>query len=243
MLRNIFFSLIILAMLSACAAPAPVPSPTEVPVPTPTEAIEMDEGPPIMAETPSQLLDSDIDQEKEIIIYKIVPGESKVRYEVGETFINQSNRFNLAVGTTTQVEGEVIGNKSEPEKSSVGPITVNISQFTSDSSRRDSAIRGRWLESEKFPIATFSPTNIEGLPASYTEGQEYAFRITGDLTVREVTKPVTFEVNAVLNGDTLSGFAETTILMSEFGVGPISIAGVLNTEDQAKLILEFVARP
>lgn len=241
MLSKIFFSLIILAMLSACAAPAP--SPTAVPVPTQLEAIEMDEGPPVVAKTSAQPLDSDIDQANEIISYKIVPGESKVRYEVGETFINQSNRYNLAIGITTQIEGEITGNKSEPGKSSVGPITVNVSQFTSDSSRRDSAIRGRWLESEKYPIATFTPTTIEGLPASYTEGQEYVFRVTGNLQVREVTKPVTFEVKAVLNGDTLSGAAETIILMSEFGVGPISIAGVLNTEDQAKLILEFVARP
>ena len=67
--------------------------------------------------------------------------------------------------------------------------------------------------------------------------------MTGDLTVKETTRPVTFDVTASLQGDTLTGRAETTILMSDFGVGPISILGVLTTEDQAKLILEFVARP
>jgi polyisoprenoid-binding protein YceI len=66
--------------------------------------------------------------------------------------------------------------------------------------------------------------------------------VTGDLLVRETTRPVTFEVTASLNGDALTGTATTTILMSDFGVGPITILGVLGTEDQVKLAFEFVAR-
>jgi hypothetical protein len=31
--------------------------------------------------------------------------------------------------------------------------------------------------------------------------------------------------------------------LNEFGVGPIEIAGILKTEDAAKLIFAFVARP
>jgi polyisoprenoid-binding protein YceI len=106
----------------------------------------------------------------------------------------------------------------------------------------DNAIRGRFLESSKYPNVTFTPTAIEGLPQSYQDGQEITFKVTGDLTIREVTKPVSFDVTATLSGDTLSGQAVTTILMSEFGFGPISIAGILNTEDQAKVTLNFVAQ-
>jgi polyisoprenoid-binding protein YceI len=177
-----------------------------------------------------------------IVVYKIIPDESQVSYEVGETFLND-NRFNLAIGVTKQIEGEITANKTDPTKSSIGPITVDISQFTSDSNRRDSAIRGRWLESEKFPKAVGKPTKIDTLPSSYKEGQDYTFKVTGDLKVRDVSKPVTFDVTARLNGDVLSGSAETTILLSDFGVGPISIGGMLNTEDKAKLILKFAAKP
>jgi hypothetical protein len=31
--------------------------------------------------------------------------------------------------------------------------------------------------------------------------------------------------------------------MSDFGFGPIDIAGILKTEDEAKVTLNFVARP
>jgi polyisoprenoid-binding protein YceI len=176
------------------------------------------------------------------VIYKIVPGESSATYEVGETFFNE-NRFNLAVGRTPQVSGEVSLDAANPQNSSIGPLEIDISQFQSDSSRRDNIIRDRFLESRRFPIATFTPNSISGLPGSYTAGQELSFQVMGDLTVKETTKPVTFDVTAKLDGDTLTGTAVTTILLSEFGVGPIEIAGMLGTEDQAKLTLAFVARP
>ena len=177
------------------------------------------------------------------VTFNIVPEESKVTYEVGETFFNQNNRFNLAVGVTQTLSGSVFGDLSNPPVSSIGPIQVDISKFTSDSNRRDNAIRGDWLESTRFPIATFVSTSIEGLPSSYVEGQDYALKVTGDLTVREVTRSVTFDVITRLNGDTLSGTATTTILLSDFSIGPISIAGILKTEDEAKITLDFVARP
>jgi polyisoprenoid-binding protein YceI len=69
------------------------------------------------------------------------------------------------------------------------------------------------------------------------------FQVTGDATIREITLPVTFEVSLVGEGDTLTGEANAVILMSEFGFGPISIGGILNTEDEVNLNLTFVARP
>lgn len=177
------------------------------------------------------------------VTFNIVPEESKVSYEIGETFFNQNNRFNLAVGVTQVISGSVFADLSNPPASSIGPIEVDISQFTSDSNRRDNAIRGRWLESSQFPIATFVSTQIEGLPDAYVEGQDYQIKVTGDLSVRDVTRSVTFDVTARLQGQTLSGRAETTVLLSDFNIGPIDIAGMLKTEDEAHLILEFTARP
>ena len=67
--------------------------------------------------------------------------------------------------------------------------------------------------------------------------------MTGDLTVKETTNPVTFDVTVKLDGNTLSCEATTTVLMSDFGVGPISILGILNTQDEVKITFRFVARP
>ncbi|MAT43000.1 MAG: hypothetical protein CL609_11700 [Anaerolineaceae bacterium] len=180
---------------------------------------------------------------EETILLNIVPDESTVTYEVGETFINQNNRFQVAVGVTSNINGEITANPANPPLSQIGTITIDISEFKSDSNRRDGAIRGQWLESDKYPIATFEPTEITNLPENYVPGEAYTFSVTGNLTVRETTKPVTFDVTASFAENTLTGSATTTILMSDFGVGPISILGILNTEDEVKLTFDFVARP
>jgi predicted lipoprotein with Yx(FWY)xxD motif len=175
--------------------------------------------------------------------YTILPSESQVSYEVGEVFINQNNRFNVAVGVTDQIAGEGFLDLSNPRTAWIGPIAVDISQFTSDSQRRDDAIRRDFLESAQFPMATFVPTQIEGLPESYNEGDQVSLQINGDLTVREITHPVTFEATLQVSEGVLLGEASTTILMSDFGVGPISILGILNTEDEVKLTINLVAQP
>jgi predicted lipoprotein with Yx(FWY)xxD motif/polyisoprenoid-binding protein YceI len=177
------------------------------------------------------------------ILFRIVPQESKVTYEVGETFLNDNNRFNVAIGQTGQIEGEIKVDPENPQASTISPISVDISQFTSDSNRRDTAIRERFLESNKFPTATFVPTKIDGLPTTYNPGETITFTVTGDLTIREITQSVTFEVTMEGSEAGLTGEAKTSILMSDFGVGPISVAGILNTEDQVLITLNLVARP
>ena len=45
--------------------------------------------------------------------------------------------FNLAVGVTKQITGDVTIDYTNPQNSTIGTITIDISQFTSDSNRRD----------------------------------------------------------------------------------------------------------
>ena len=81
-----------------------------------------------------------------------------------------------------------------------------------------------------------------GLPENYQLGEAITFQVVGETTIRETTLPLTFDVSANFDGTTISGQAETTFLMSYYGFGPISIAGILNTEDEVKIIINLVAR-
>ncbi|NMB89843.1 MAG: YceI family protein [Chloroflexi bacterium] len=235
--------IVLLLLLAACATPATAPAATALPSETAVEATAT-----MAAATETVQPDSENTTEVPVtgdagtVVFNIVPQESKVTYEVGETFFSQNNRFALAIGTTGQISGSVTADLADPPASALGPIEVDISQFTSDSSRRDNFIRQNQLESGRFPIATFTSTHIEGLPTSYAEGQNYTFQVTGDLTVKEATQPVTFDVTARLEGNTLTGTATSAIKMSDFGVGPISLVGMLQTEDEVKLTFDFVAR-
>jgi len=177
-----------------------------------------------------------------VVRFVIVPQDSRVIYRVNETFFREGNRLNTAVGITQVIRGEIRIDRADPRRSSIGPITIDISKFQSDSARRDNAIRERWLESARFPTAEFTTTAIRGLPAAYREGQESRLQISGNLKVRDKVRPVTFEATVKTAGDTLTGTAVTTIKMTDFGFEPPSILGILRAENDVAIEFAIVAR-
>jgi polyisoprenoid-binding protein YceI len=174
--------------------------------------------------------------------FVIVPEESTVTYRVAETLFREGNRLNMAAGVTKAVRGEIRVNRADPRQSSVGPITVDISQFRSDSARRDQAIRERWLESARFPTALFTPTSIRGLPPTYRDGQELPLQISGNLKVRDVVRPVTFDATMKVAGGTLTGTAKAAVKMTDFGFDPPSILGILRAENEVAIEFAITAR-
>ena len=174
--------------------------------------------------------------------YAIVPDASTATYQVGEYFINEQNRYVVAVGSTNAVAGDLFLDRTNPSASRLGTITVDISTLTSDSSKRDSMIRRVWLQSSRYPTATFVATALTGLPTTDSEGQELTFTITGDLTVRDITKPVTFDARGKIEGDTFTGSATTQVNMTDFGFDPPEVAGLLKSEDRVQLELVIVAK-
>jgi len=172
-------------------------------------------------------------------LFRIDPELSKASYSVDEEFAG--NTTGTAVGTTRGIAGDLAINTNDPAASRVGEIDVNLEQLTSDSSLRDARIRHDYLESSKYPLARFTTTSIEGLPERIVDQRDVSFTLTGDLNVKTTTKPVTFDVEAVLRGDELQATATATIRMSDFGVGPIDVVGLVSTSDEMTLTFEFVA--
>jgi polyisoprenoid-binding protein YceI len=172
--------------------------------------------------------------------FAIVPGQSTATYRVDETLFREGNKIQTAVGTTSAVRGEVIVNRAQPSQSRIGPVTVDISQFKSDRERRDNAIRERWLESAKYPMAQFTVTSIKGLPAAYQDGREIPVEFTGNLKVRDITRPVTWVGTIKLDGDRLTVTGNTTIKMTDFGFDPPAIL-FLKTENEALLEFRLIA--
>ncbi len=243
-MRKLSFFVLIGSLILAGCASQPTPNPTQPAAALPTQTAISPANSPTSGPTepPAETQPQNPPQTSDLLELNIVPGESSVSYEVGETFFNQNNRFNLAVGKTTQISGKITIDPANPQNSSIGAIEVDISQLQSDSNRRDNTIRDRFLESRQYPIAIFVPSQIDGLPTSYTAGETLNFKVTGDLTVHDVTQPVSFDVQAALVNNELQGTANTTILMSDFGVGPIELGGILGTEDEVKLEMQFIAR-
>ena len=254
MLKQISFLIVLALALAACASPTSPPSlapatqlPATEPTPAAAASTPVSSANQAVSTTPTtQPLDENIAAtgapgDSAAVVYQIDASNSKVSYQVDEVFLDQGNKLATAVGVTQGVAGTLTIDHGQPKNSSLGAFTVDVSQFTSDSGRRDNAIRGRFLESAKYPTVTFMPSKIEGLPTSIQDGVDYALKVSGDLTIRQTTKPVTFDVTVKLSGSSLSGQATTQILMSDFGFGPISLFNTLKTNDEVKVTFDFVA--
>jgi polyisoprenoid-binding protein YceI len=173
--------------------------------------------------------------------FTIVPEQTEASYEVQEKFLNR-DLPNKAIGKTNAVTGDLQVSTAGKPNGKVTNITVDLSKLTSDESRRDNRIRTQWLESNKYPLATFVSTDAQGIPESYTEGQDVTFKLTGDMTIRDVTKPVTFDVTGKLVGDTITGTATSQILMKDFGFDPPNVAGMLTVDDGVTVTINFTAK-
>lgn len=173
--------------------------------------------------------------------YEIVPQESLVSYGVEETLAGR--KFNYAIGVTNSITGQMTIDPERPSASEIGPVAVTVRDFSSDNFLRDERIQQEFLQSARFPIATFRPTELQGLPESYTMGETITFEIVGDLEVRETVVPTTFNVEAKLENGRLTGVATSQILMTDFGFDPPSIADLIQTENEVDITFEFVAQP
>jgi len=105
-----------------------------------------------------------------------------------------------------------------PEDSSV-EVTIASASIDTGVERRDDHLRSAdFMDVERFPTITFRSTHIERL-----EGPR--FKVTGDLTIRDVTRPITLDVEylgiekAPWGDDLRIGFTATGVLEREaFGM-------------------------
>ncbi len=176
-------------------------------------------------------------------LFAIVPEQSQAQYAVEEEFFGQAVPFVTAVGKTNTIDGSVTLDFANGDVSIANStFTVDISTLTSDSGRRDRAIRERWLESSKYPSATFVATDVQNLPADAGFGKDVLFQVAGDMTIRDVTQPLTWDMTANLAGETLSGNASTFLYMRDFGFEPPDIAGILKVTDGVTVTVQFTAQ-
>lgn len=176
-------------------------------------------------------------------VFRIQGRESEACYQVGEIFLD-NNLFNLAVGVTKSIDGEVGIDLNNVANSKIGDIVINISEFESDAPRRDGMIRQRWLESNKFPLAKLSNIRTEGLPnAAYKEGETLKFKVIGDLELRGQKRQAVFNATAKLQDKVLVVTAVADVKMTDYGVEPPDIAGMVKADNGLRMILNIVARP
>ncbi len=166
-----------------------------------------------------------------------VPGKSQARYRVREQ-LAQVSLPSDAIGSTNAISGTIVGKTDGTIVSSESKFTVNLGTLQSDRSQRDNFLRRNVLQTDRYPNAVFVPTKVEGLPLTLPPATSVAFKLTGDLTIRDVTKPVTWDVTCQAQGNLGTCHATTSFAFGYFGIDRPQVPVVLSIEDHITLEVE-----
>ena len=173
------------------------------------------------------------------LVFTIDQGASQVRFQLDEELRGQPT---TVVGTTDQVAGQLSVNLADLSQTQVGIIQINARTLATDNNFRNRAIQNEILNTGDFEFITFTPTGIEGLPASATVGEAISFSLVGDLTIRDITQPATFTVEATAVSETqIVGTATAVVNRADFGLQIPSVPSVANVEEQVELYIDFTA--
>lgn len=145
--------------------------------------------------------------------------------------------FSHPTGKFMSAKGAVTLDNDAPANSHV-EVTIDINAINTGVAALDTHLKSPdFFDAAKFPTATFNSTKVEQI--SDTEA-----KVTGDLTIHGVTKPVTLDVKLNQQGANPfskkpeAGFTATTsILRSDFGITTL----VPMVSDQIDLYIEAEA--
>ncbi|MFP3901194.1 MAG: YceI family protein [Acidimicrobiia bacterium] len=137
---------------------------------------------------------------------------------------------NTAVGRTPDVTGSM---EVDGDTVTSVEVEVDLTTLESDEGLRDRALASRGLEHDRFPTATFTLAEPLTVPEGIDSGEQVGTTATGALTLHGVTRDVTVDVEAQLDGDRAAVVGSAPIRLGDFDIEPPSGLSVLSVEDDA----------
>lgn len=172
------------------------------------------------------------------IRFDIVPAESEARYRVREQLVNFSLP-NDAVGKTKEITGAIVIQPDGTIDAASSKFVVDLTNITSDQSRRDTFVKRNVLRTDTYPTAVFIPKKISGLSNPLPQSGQVSFQLTGDLTLLDVTKEVTWDVTGTVENGKAVGQAKTRFTFEDFNLTRPQVPVVLSIEDHIDLELDL----
>lgn len=102
-------------------------------------------------------------------------------------------------GRTSRVTGTIVADADAPVSASV-QVTIDLASLDTGVALRDREMRELYLETKKFPAASFRSLSVAG-PAAILPNQPAEISVTGDFTMHGVTRKMTIPVRVVLIPD------------------------------------------
>jgi polyisoprenoid-binding protein YceI len=164
--------------------------------------------------------------------YAIEPTHSRIGFVVRSAMVTKVR------GSLNEFDGTGYFDAENPANSKLA-LSIKTASVDTRNARRDAHLRSNaFFETDTYPEITFVSTSVEQISAK-------KFRVTGDLTIKGVTKPVTVDfenTGAAVDrfGHHLIGFGgESTVDRKDWGVAwkpALEAGGVLISH---KVAVEF----
>jgi polyisoprenoid-binding protein YceI len=162
------------------------------------------------------------------VTYTIDPAHSGAGFKIRHLMIAYIR------GGFSGVTGDVIFDPANPANTKIN-ASIDATTLHTHDQKRDSHVKaGDFLDVEKYPKITFVSTQVS------PDGKNQ-WKVTGDLTLHGVTKPVTLDVESAPAeakdpwGNLRSGAAATAVIKrSDFGLAfnaPLETGGVLLSDE------------
>ncbi|MCX5399970.1 YceI family protein [Streptomyces sp. NBC_00102] len=168
--------------------------------------------------------------------YTIDPAHTSIGFTVRHAMVTNVR------GSFGEHEGTLVLNGTDPHHSTAS-IDVKIASIDTGIADRDAHLRsGDFFDAEAFPLMTFRSTSAEQLGGD-------TYRITGDLTIKDVTRPLSIDLE--FNGSATDPYGNqrvgfegsTNILRSDWGLtwnAALETGGVM-VSDKVKLTFDISA--
>ena len=135
--------------------------------------------------------------------WSVDKSHSFIKFSVSHMVVSE------AEGTFKVFDGTVEHTKADFSDAKIN-FTVDVNSINTENENRDKHLRSDdFFNSEKFPTMKFESTSLQPLGNN-------KYKLIGNLTIRDVTKPVAFDVtyggSITSKGKTKSGFKATTTI-------------------------------
>lgn len=161
------------------------------------------------------------------------PTHSEVEFKIKHLVIS------TVTGKFTSFEGSIESASETDFTDANVDFGIDVTSIDTSNADRDGHLKsGDFFDAEKYPKLTFKST-------SFTKKGDVDYKLVGDLTIKDVTKEVTFDVElggtaADPYGNFKAGFEATSkISRKEFGLtwSAVTDAGSIVVGDEVKILL------
>ena len=195
-------------------ATAPADTPTSAPAQEPTAE-------PTEAPAPEARSAGDV----EGITFAVGEG-SEATFTVREELTSVPLPFDAVIRTTA-----LIGDVHMDGRDSV--IEIDLQQLRSDNTFRDRYIHSRMFG--EHPTGVVTVRGVSDLPNGFAGGETVTGEVEGELQIRGVTVPLTFEVEARDDGDVVFVLGRTTFTWDELQIPKPTARSVVSLDDVVRV--------